>query len=217
MKRALFFILFFALSLASFDFTTQADFNVNDGEKDERLKEMYRNYIIGNIEADAEIKIPKYVEFKYIEYMYNLAAELQLPRRLVFRLVYRESTFRDTVMSPEGAYGFMQIMPKTERLYEKKLNTDSLGLTGNYKNIYIGMHLLKDLYVYWYDKGVNDFASQKLMLACYNAGIVAVIEYKGVPPFEETLNYIDFILREHSDPEYDTNKNSYANTVKIST
>jgi soluble lytic murein transglycosylase-like protein len=101
-------------------------------------------------------------------------------------------------VSPRGAYGFMQVMPSTDKLYNKALQLDTLKLDDNEKNIYIGMHILKDMYDYWISKGKPDSYSRKLSLACYNAGIGTVLYYNGIPPYKETIGYIRFILKEHS-------------------
>ena len=66
----------------------------------------------------------------------------------------------------------------------------------NQKNIFIGMHMLKDWYEYWSEtKGKPESYSWKLSLACYNAGIIKVMKYGGIPPYRETINYINFILK----------------------
>ena len=164
-------------------------------------KERQIRQMVEIIELKAEIKIPDYVEIQYIEYMYELALEFDIPIRTAFRLVFKESSFRDTVVSRVGAYGFMQLMPKTFEMYKDILNFEEIDIKDNHGNIYIGFYLLKELYDYWTVRVVNDEYAWALALASYNAGKGRVIQYQGIPPFNETINYIDFIMREHSNPE----------------
>lgn len=178
-------------------------------------REMKLMRMVEEIEFQSEIKIPDYVDIEYVEFAYDLAKELELPTRTVFRLMYKESNFRDTVVSRVGAYGFMQLMPATREYYGNMLNVDSLFVDENQKNIYIGMNMLKDLHDYWTSRGNSDEYSWYLTLASYNAGKGKVIKYQGIPPYKETVNYVYFILREHSNPlEYtasiDKNYNLYA-------
>lgn len=179
------------------------------------LKEKQIREMVETIELKAEVKIPNHVNIEYIEYMYELASEFDIPIRTAFRLIYKESNFRDTVVSPVGAYGFMQLMPKTFEMYKEILNFNDIEISDNRENIYIGLYLLKDLYEYWSVRVKNDDYAWALALASYNAGKGRVIHYKGIPPFNETINYVNFIMREHSNPEiYANYLANYENTDK---
>jgi hypothetical protein len=180
---------------------------IKDIEKKQKelQREVYLKKLVQDIEIESGIPIPNYVDVKYIEYIYTLAKELSLPTRMVFRLVHSESSFIDTIKSSAGAHGFFQVMPGTRKLYEKRFNISSLNLDYNSENIYIGTHLLKDLYDYWFDRGNSNSYSWRLALACYNTGILRVIDNNGVPPDENVINYIDFILQKPSD-NYTSNK-----------
>ena len=162
----------------------------------ERFKRrFYLENMIKEIEAESEVKIPNYVSIEYIEYMYQLTKELELPIRTTFRVVFKESKFFDNLTSTEGAYGFMQVMPDTRKQFTEKYGLDTTKLDNNQKNIFIGMHMLKDTYVYWINKGNSEKYSWELTLACYNAGIVAVQLYNGIPPYRETIDYISYVLQ----------------------
>ena len=192
----LMFILFWFFIDGSFG---GVENNIIKNYEIEKIKrEFYLKDLIQQIENESEVTIPDYVDIKYVEYMYDLSKKLNLPTRMVFRLVYKESAFIDTIVSRVGAKGFFQVMPKTHELYRKVLQVDTLKLDNNEKNIYIGMNMLKNLYDYWISKGKPDSYSWKLSLACYNAGIGTVLFYKGIPPYKETISYIRFVLKEHS-------------------
>ena len=165
-------------------------------------QEIYKKSVIQQIEFESEIIIPDYFDFKYIEYTYNVANQLGLTTRVAFRLMFRESSFINTIISPKGAKGLMQLMPDTRNLYYKALRVDTLHLDKNQEDIYIGMNYMKDLHAYWCKKGNSENYSWKLSLASYNAGTGSVLKYKGIPPYKETNEFILYILRSHSNPSF---------------
>jgi hypothetical protein len=181
-----------------------------DLENEVRIKNL-----IQYIEFESEIIVPNYIDIKYIEYIYSTADTLKIPTRVAFRLVYRESSFRDTVASPAGAHGLMQLMPDTKEMYQNLLRTDTLNLDKNQEDIYIGMNYLKDLYEFWKNKGNSEKVSWRLCLASYNAGKGAVIKYWGIPPYKETSDFVNFIYKAHSNPEFFANyAKKYENEIK---
>jgi len=170
-------------------------------ERERFERELYLSNLVQDIELEAEVKIPDYFDVEYVEFTYKLSKELELSTRMVFRLMYKESNFRDTVASPVGAYGLMQLMPATRAMFYEILCVDTLNYDRNQEDIYIGLQLIKTLHCFWTDRGNSEGYSWKLSLASYNAGKGRVLRYKGIPPYKETINYIDFIMRKHSDPE----------------
>jgi hypothetical protein len=188
---------------------------LNQIKQQKRLEKIHK--MIDTIEFQAEIKIPNYVDTNDIEFIYDKTMEFQLPIRTIFRLVFNESKFIDTIVSPVGAKGFFQLMPETEDAYSLMLNIDTFNFTYNQKNIYIGLTMVKDLYDYWRGKGCTDKYSWKLTLASYNAGIKKVFKFRGIPPIQETINYIDYILRRHSNSKFYTNIKKNENKTKIGT
>lgn len=117
-----------------------------------------------------------------IDSIVTMASEkYNVPEALIYKIIETESYFNTSAVSGAGASGLMQIMP---------FNYSSLGITDAsdpYQNIMGGVKLLKQ-YLNMYDGDV------KLGLAAYNAGPGNVNKYGGVPPFEETQNYIKKIL-----------------------
>ena len=174
----------------------------------ELQKKMYLQTLIQYIEFESEVIIPDYIDTKYVEYIYKVADTLKISTRVAFRLVYRESSFIDTITSSAGAHGLMQLMPTTKQMYQTLLRTDTLKLDGNEEDIYIGFNYLKDLYSYWKERGNSDKFSWKLSLASYNAGRGKVLYYRGIPPYQQTIDFVSFVYKTHSNPDF------YANFIK---
>lgn len=106
-----------------------------------------------------------------------------LPPEIVHALVMTESAYNERAISPKGAIGLMQLMPGTARALEADPNDVR-------QNIDAGTRLLRDLLI----KYQNDERQVSKALAAYNAGAGAVARYNGVPPYRETVNYIDKVL-----------------------
>ena len=103
---------------------------------------------------------------------------------LVLAMVAAESAFRTDAVSPKGAQGLMQLMPATARELGVADSLDPL------QNLDGGTRYLKQLLAR-YNGDV------KKAVAAYNAGPGAVQRHKGVPPYRETLHYVERVLREY--------------------
>jgi len=101
---------------------------------------------------------------------------------LVKAVIRAESGFAPRARSPKGARGLMQLMPSTarqhrvERVYDPAENVD-----GGVRHL----RLLLDRY-----RG-----DVRLALAAYNAGENAVAAHGGIPPYRETREYVERVLR----------------------
>lgn len=212
-------LLFLFLLISSFFISNTTGSNTSTTANDEMnriltekiaelQKKMYLQTLIQYIEFESEVIIPDYIDTKYVEYIYKVADTLKISTRVAFRLVYRESSFIDTITSSAGAHGLMQLMPTTKQMYQTLLRTDTLKLDGNEEDIYIGFNYLKDLYSYWKERGNSDKFSWKLSLASYNAGRGKVLYYRGIPPYQQTIDFVSFVYKTHSNPDF------YANFIK---
>ena len=111
------------------------------------------------------------------EMVRTLAPNYGLKPELVLAVVRAESNFDPTARSPKNAQGLMQLLPETaERFGVKDVWDPEDNLRG-------GMAYLRWLLDYF----EGDI---KLALAGYNAGEGAVLRYGGIPPFDETRDYV---------------------------
>jgi soluble lytic murein transglycosylase-like protein len=118
---------------------------------------------------------------EYLEIARAAARKHGVPEEMFLRLVHQESGWNPGAVSPKGATGLAQLMPDTARLVGADITDPKANLEG-------GARYLKMMY--------DRFGSWKLALAAYNAGPLAVQKHNGVPPYEETQNYVKVILAE---------------------
>ena len=109
-----------------------------------------------------------------------VAQSLQVDPDMATAIVTQESAWRPTVVSPKGATGLMQLMPKLAAHYQMHNINDPV------ENIIVGLYHFKYL--------MGRYKNYELALAAYNAGEPAVDRYGGIPPYRETMNYVQHIM-----------------------
>lgn len=102
-----------------------------------------------------------------------------IPVDTFLSLLGAESSWNPSALSPKGAIGIGQLMPATA----KELGVDPYDPE---QNIYGSAKYLAQQF--------KRFGDPALAVAAYNAGPAAVAKYGGVPPYEETQNYVARVL-----------------------
>jgi soluble lytic murein transglycosylase-like protein len=115
--------------------------------------------------------------------VHDAAVRNSLPPAFVASVAKAESAMKQNAISPKGAIGVMQLMPATA----KALDADPHDTE---QNIDAGTRLLKELLIK-YDGDVVK------ALAAYNAGPGAVAKYNGLPPYRETQDYVNKVIRDY--------------------
>jgi soluble lytic murein transglycosylase-like protein len=115
-------------------------------------------------------------EIPYGAIIYREATRNDLSPELVAAIIESESDFRPRLVSNKNAQGLMQLVPETGRL----LGCENLFNPS--QNIAAGTKYLRYL--------LDRFGDQRTALAAYNAGEGNVERFGGVPPFTETINYL---------------------------
>jgi soluble lytic murein transglycosylase len=127
------------------------------------------------------LRLPQGETGPYVEEIRAAAARYGVPVKLVSAVIRAESGFNARAVSRKGAQGLMQLMPATASMLGVRNSFDP------HQNIDGGVRHLRGLI----DRFPN---SLPLALAAYNAGEKAVVQYRGIPPFPETQDYVTKVL-----------------------
>ncbi len=120
------------------------------------------------------------------ELITRAAIQAGLPPAIVHSVARAESGYKTNAISPKGAIGLMQLMPGTAA----GLNVDPHDPA---QNAEAGARYLRDLLL----KYENDPHQVSKAVAAYNAGPGAVDKYKGIPPYRETIQYVNRVLKQY--------------------
>lgn len=145
-----------------------------------RIKSTRKTYAIrpfGPEIYQSDAAVPSRVPEEYRQVIEEASTTHGVDPRLVSAIAYRESAFDPSTVSHAGACGIMQLMPRTAEILGVKEIFDVR------QNIFGGARYLRML--------LDTFSGDlDLALAAYNAGPGAVERHRGVPPYQETVDYI---------------------------
>jgi hypothetical protein len=150
----------------------------------------WKEYVIFK---ESHIDIPDNLPDSIFYIMENERIKNDIPNSIFWRLIQKESSYRMIENEKSGAYGYMQIMPSTFDYIG-----DKIGICDHNpkNNIIVGTYILKQNFNKFKKEGFNDKKSWELALSSYNAGIKPVLQAGyNIPDYEETKNYVSFILK----------------------
>ncbi len=174
----------------------------------------YKNTLLSRIIYNKYFKNPRTVNIaqseyhsvkggkisKYDQIIKEVSEKYDLDWRLLASLIFQESGFRPNVRSWVGAYGLMQLMPRTAKIYG--IDTTSSPR----EHIIAGVKFLK-----WIDRNLpHDIEEEeriKFILASYNAGIAHVYDAMRLAKKNNKdpnvwKDNVDYYLLNKSKPKY---------------
>ena len=124
-----------------------------------------------------DVKAPPHIE----RMVRQLAPQYQVQPKLALAIIAVESNFDAYAVSRSAAMGLMQLIPQTASRFGVRNAFDAQ------QNLRGGLAYLRWLLAYYQ----GDVA---LVAAAYNAGEGAVDRHKGIPPFDETREYVRRVI-----------------------
>jgi TPR repeat protein len=128
----------------------------------------------------------------------QIASWHQVDPKLALSIVSVESSFRTNARSKANAMGLMQLIPSTAARFNVK---DAFDASQNVKG---GVRYLRWLLDRYHD-------DIKLVAAAYNAGEGAVDKYNGIPPYQETQDYVSKVLHRYQSQKHIFNPGKFEN------
>lgn len=117
---------------------------------------------------------------RYDALIVQASREAGVPAAMVKAVIHAESAFDSRAVSKAGAMGLMQLMPGTAA---------ELGVGQPFRaeeNVRGGTRYLRQMH--------DRYGNWAHALAAYNAGPTAVDRYQGIPPYDETQQYVKRVL-----------------------
>jgi len=180
-----------AVALVSIAATAQAELFRNEGMSKAGLPNAQLRLMNGRLSKQYEDSkrllatdphLPRYTgsyNGKFRDMADKAALLFGVPKDLFARLIQQESNWNAKAVSRAGAIGLGQLMPATAL----KLGVDPYDPKANLEGAAL---YLKQQY--------TRFGSWKLAIAAYNAGPEAVKNFGDVPPYPETVAYVQAVF-----------------------
>ncbi len=136
----------------------------------------------GFAESDTrDALVGSYDQTSYDTLIVQLSKKYKVDFHLIKAIIRMESGFNPYAVSKKGARGLMQLMPETaEQMNVTNIFDPKENIEGGIRYLkYLGSIFNNDL---------------TLSLAAYNAGEKMVVQFKGIPPYPETVDYVKKVM-----------------------
>ena len=133
------------------------------------------------------------ITMAYTDYIITYSLGHGVDPLLTCAIIATESHFKNSSISKAGAKGLGQLMPVTCK---------GLGINNPFdpeQNIFGTTKYIKNAASSLFKKKAAElnYSQLKIVVASYNAGLNAVKKYKGIPPYNETKNYVVKVLNKY--------------------
>jgi soluble lytic murein transglycosylase-like protein len=135
-------------------------------------------------EVEIPLDIPTSGDKSLDRLIYDVGQRQGVDPRFIHAVIWQESRYKNQARSHAGAQGLMQLIPATAERFGCDNVYDPAA------NIEAGTKYLR-----WLLKRFD--GNVELALAGYNAGEGAVDKYDGIPPYNETRNYVKIISQRY--------------------
>lgn len=134
------------------------------------------------VSVPAEAPLMLAIPSDYRQFVQEASQATQVPSELIHAVISVESNYNPRALSPKGAQGLMQLMPKTAKRFGSVNSWDPR------QNILTGSKYLRWL-LDFFDQNVE------LAVAAYNAGESAVVNAgRQIPQYSETVRYVPKVM-----------------------
>ena len=158
------------------------DDEVVETEKTAEVKKLIEAGIFPKTSWHYDARRGPIFQSKFNKIIVDAAKKFDVDASLISAVIKAESDFNPREISNKGARGLMQLMPATAVRFGV---ANSFNPTANIEGGVRYLRWLLDTF-----EGNADLA-----VAAYNAGEGNVWKYNGVPPFRETIGYLNRIAR----------------------
>jgi len=128
----------------------------------DKIKKVQNAFSIGNVQQLVD---------EYGDMIKSQCTHYKIDWRLILALIHQESLFNSNAVSRAGAFGLMQLMPRTGLGLQNELNLEETKTPQN--NLTAGMYYYATLVANFEFTGDEKF---KFALAAYNAGFGRVVD-----------------------------------------